>query len=124
LGKRIDDKGSPLIFEEIFDDLSLNFERSSMKPTKNNEGEELDTKALISSQLKRIFGYCGQIAHKKFQCKNLSNHNDENNGKTTGGNYCVYSHKSGYVRHNCICLYQGSNNNNGNRNQESMTHKI
>jgi hypothetical protein len=63
------------------------------------------------------------------KCKNRARHNSGNNGgNTTGGIYCKYRRKPGYVKQNCFKLKSKetrgnnnhpSNNNNGNHDREN-----
>ena len=126
LEKRIGYKERPLTVDEIRAELSLRFERLTMKSARNEDGEVVEEHALFSGQFKGKCRNCGQIGHKSFQCKNRSNHNDANHGNTTAGNYCTYCRKTGHIKLNCLKLKkketrynnnQPSSNNNGNRDR-------
>jgi hypothetical protein len=90
-----------------------------MKSASNEDGKVVEEHALFSAQFKGECRNCRQIRHKSFQCKYRSNHNDANNGSTTGGYYCTYCRKTGHIKPNCLKLKKKETryNNNGNHNR-------
>jgi hypothetical protein len=85
--RRVGDDDKALTVEEVREKLNLRFERLNMKTSRNEEGEVLEEQALFNGQFKGKCRNCGQIGHKSFQCKNLSNHNDGKDGNGTGINF-------------------------------------
>jgi hypothetical protein len=63
----------PLTVDEIRAELSLRFERFTMKSARNEDGEVVEEHALLA-------------AHKR---------------NTTAGNYCTYCRKAGHIKPNC-----------------------
>jgi CRISPR/Cas system-associated protein Cas10 (large subunit of type III CRISPR-Cas system) len=102
LEKRIGDRERPLAFHEIRAELSLHFERLTLKSERDEDGKVAKEHALFSGQFKGKCRHCGQIGHKSFQCKNRSNQNDAHNSNTTAGNYCVYCRETGHSNSNCL----------------------
>jgi hypothetical protein len=94
--RRVGDADKPLTVEEVREELDLRYESLNMKTSSNEEGEVLEEQAWFSGKFKGKYQNCGQIRHKSFYCKNLSNCNGGNNANGTGANYCSYCSLPGH----------------------------